>query len=110
METETTFGNISREYFDFITQTGQITYRGSMQVLNTATQTNDFESLVVTTKGKVKAFDLGSLKKGGKPKVTREVTYCKIAIAGTTVLELDKYNMIWKLNGVDRLQKVRSQI
>ena len=105
-------GNISREYFDFITQTGQITYRGSMQVLNTATQTNDFESLVVTTKGKVKAFDLGSLKKGGKgePKVTREVTYCKIAIAGTTVLELDKYNMIWKLNGVDRLQKVRSQI
>lgn len=42
--------------------------------------------------------------------VTREVTYCKIAIAGTTVLELDKYNMIWKLNGVDRLQKVRSQI
>lgn len=109
---ETTFGNISREYFDFITQTGQITYRGSMQVLNTATQTNDFESIVVTTKGKVKAFDLGSLKKGGKgePKVTREVTYCKITIAGSTVLELDKYNMIWKLNGVDRLQKVRSQI
>lgn len=35
-----------------ITQTGQITYRGSMQVLNTATQTNDFESIVVTTKGK----------------------------------------------------------
>ena len=112
LETETTFGNISREYFDFITQTGQITYRGSMQVLNTVTQTNDFESIVVTTKGKVKAFDLGSLKKGGKgePKVTREVTYCKIAIAGSTVLELDKYNMIWKLNGVDRLQKVRSQI
>lgn len=83
-----------------------------MQVLNTATQTNDFESIVVTTKGKVKAFDLGSLKKGGKgePKVTREVTYCKITIAGSTVLELDKYNMIWKLNGVDRLQKVRSQI
>ena len=25
LETETTFGNISREYFDFITQTGQIT-------------------------------------------------------------------------------------
>lgn len=112
LETETTFQNISREMFDFITQTGNVTYRGSMQVLNTATQTNDFEGLVVTTKGKVKSFELGSLKKGGKgePKVVREITYCKIQIGGTTVLELDKYNLIWKLNGVDRLQKVRSQI
>lgn len=112
MESETSFQNISREFFDFITQTGMVTYRGSMQVLNTATQTNDFESIVVTTKGKVKSFELGSLKKGGKgePKVVREITYCKIAIAGETVLELDKFNMIWKLNGVDRLQKVRSQI
>ena len=52
------------------------------------------------------------LKKGGKgePKVVREITYCKIQIGETTVLELDKYNLIWKLNGVDRLQKVRSQI
>lgn len=112
LETGTTFQNISREYFNFITETGQITYRGSMQVLNTSTQTNDFEGIVVTTKGKVKSFDLGTLTKGGKgePKVTREITYCKITIGGTNVLELDKYNMIWKLNGVDRLQKVRSQI
>ena len=58
------------------------------------------------------ARHLNRLKKGGKgePKVVREFTYCKIQIGGTTVLELDKYNLIWKLNGVDRLQKVRSQI
>jgi hypothetical protein len=112
LETETTFQNISQEYFDYITQTGQITYRGSMQVLNTASQTNDYESIVVVTKGKVKSFDLGTLKKGGKgePKVVREITYCKITIGGSAVLELDKYNMVWKLNGVDKLQKVRSQI
>ncbi len=112
METETSFQNIGRELFDFITQTGMVTYRGSMQVLNTATQTNDYESIVVTTKGKVKSFELGSLKKGGKgePKVVREITYCKVTIGGVSVLELDKFNMIWKLNGVDRLQKVRSQI
>lgn len=112
LETETTFQNISREYFDFITQTGNVTYRGSMQVLNTATQTNDYEGLVITTRGKVKSFELGSLKKGGKgePKVVRELTYVKISIGGTNVLELDKFNMIWKLNGVDLLQKIRSQI
>lgn len=112
LETETKFENISREYFDYVTQTGIITYRGSMQVLNTATQTNDFEGLVVTTKGKVKSFDLGSLKKGGKgePTVVREITYIKITIGGYDVLELDKFNLVWKLNGVDRLQKVRAQI
>lgn len=112
METETSFQNIGRELFDFITQAGMITYRGSMQVLNTATQTNDYEGIVVITKGKVKSFELGSLKKGGKgePKVVREITYCKITIGSVTVLEMDKFNMIWKLNGVDRLQKVRSQI
>ena len=55
---------------------------------------------------------MGSLKKGGKgePKIVRELTYCKVTIGGKNVLELDKYNLIWKLNGVDRLQEVRSQI
>lgn len=112
LETETTFANIGQEYFDFITQTGTVTYRGSMQVLNIATQTNDFVGIVVTTKGKVKSFDLGALKRGGKgePKVTREITYAKITIDGNVVLELDKFNMIWKLNGKDLLKKVRSQI
>ena len=112
LETETTFQNISTEMFDFITHTGIVTYRGSMQMTDTAMQTNDFQGIVVTTKGKVKSFELGTLKKGGKgePKVVRELTYCKITIGGKAVLELDKYNLIWKLNGVDRLQKVRSQI
>lgn len=112
LETETTFQNIGTEMFDYITQTGIVTYRGSMQMTNTASQTTDSESVVITTKGKVKSFDMGTLKKGGKgePKVVREITYCKVTIGGKAVLELDKYNMIWKLNGVDKLQKIRSQI
>ena len=112
LESETSFQNIGEEYFHFLTQTGIVTYRGSMQVLNTATQTNDFEGIVVTTKGRVKSFDLGTLKRGGKgePKIVRELTYVKITIGGQNVLELDKFNMVWKLYGVDRLQKVRSQI
>ncbi len=112
LETETTFQNIGTEMFDYITHTGMIVYRGSMQMTNTATQTNDSQSIVFTTKGKVKSFDLGTLKKGGKgePKIVREITYCKLTIGGKNVLELDKYNLIWKLNGVDLLEKVRSQI
>lgn len=111
-EVETTFQNISKEYFDMIAATGTIVYRGSMQVLNTSTQTNDFEGIVVTVKGKVKSFDLGTLTKGGKgePSITREITYIKVQIGGSNVLELDKFNNIYKINGVDLLQKVRSQI
>ena len=83
-----------------------------MQVLDTETQTNDFQGITIITKGRVKSFELGTLKRGGKgePKIVRELTYVKIMINGKDVLELDKFNMIWKLNGVDRLQKVRSQI
>ncbi len=112
LETEVSFQNIGEEYFNYITQSGLVIYRGSMQMTDTATQTNDYQSITVTVKGKVKSFALGNLKRGGKgePKVVREITYCKILIGGKNVLELDKYNMIWKLNGVDRLQKVRSQI
>ena len=112
LETETTFQNIGQELFDYITQTGLVIYRGSMQMTDTASITNDNQGIVVVTNGKVKSFDLGTLKKGGKgePKVVRELTYCKVTIGGNTVLELDKYNLIWKRNGVDRLEKVRSQI
>lgn len=112
LEIENTFQNIGTEMFDYITHTGMVVFRGSMQMMDTATQRNDFQGIAVTVKGKVKSFDLGNLKKGGKgePKVVREITYCKVTINGKNVLELDKYNMVWKLNGVDRLEKVRSQI
>ena len=112
LESETSFQNIGEEYFHFLANTDIVTYRGSMQVLDTATQRNDFQGIVVVTKGKVKSFELGTLKRGGKgePKIVRELTYVKISIGGKVVLELDKFNMIWKLNGVDCLQKVRSQI
>ena len=106
------FQNIGKEYFLFLAQTGIVTYRGSMQVLNTANQTNDFQQVTVVTKGKVKSFELGVLKRGGKgePKIVRELYYVKITIGGQEMIELDKFNMVWKINGVDRLQKVRSQI
>ena len=60
----------------------------------------------------LKSFELGTLKRGGKgePKIVRELYYIKITIGGEEMIELDKFNMVWKINGVDRLQKVRSQI
>ena len=112
IETEDTFTNLSKEYFRLASLNGLVTYRGSMQVLNTSTQVNDFVPVVVTTGGRAKNLDLGAFKKGGKgePKVTHEITYIKITISNEVLLELDKFNMIFKLNGVDLLQKVRSQI
>lgn len=112
LESETSFQNIGKEYFNFLRQTDTVTYRGSMQILDMETQTNDFQNVTVVTKGRVKSFELGTLKRGGKgeAKIVRELTYVKVIIDGETMLELDKFNMIYKLDGVDLLQKVRSQI
>lgn len=112
LESETSFQNIGKEYFNFLKQTDAVTYRGSMQILDTETQTNSFQNITVVTKGRVKSFELGTLKRGGKgeAKIVRELTYVKVIIDSETMLELDKFNMIWKLDGVDLLQKVRSQI
>lgn len=112
LETEVSFNNISQQYFDLVAATGLVTYRASMQVLNTGTQMNDFVPIAINISGKVKNFDMGNMKKGGKgePKIVREITYIRILIDGKNVLELDKYNMIYKVNGVDKLAKIRSQI
>ena len=45
LETETTFQNIGQELFDYITQTGLVIYRGSMQMNDTASMTNDNQGI-----------------------------------------------------------------
>ena len=41
--------------------------------------------------------------------VEMEILYIKIEVNNKTVLELDKLNFIYVLNGVDMLAKIRSQ-
>ena len=94
------------------TKPGELTLRGSMQCMDPTTGETDYYPLKVVVRGKAKKITNGKLVKGKKmeAEVELEVLYIKITINSTTVLELDKLNFKYVLNGEDMLAKVRSQV
>lgn len=112
MKLEIPFANMSGDFFAFAASTNPVVIRGSMEIFNTQTQAKDTVPIVVTVKGRTLNINPGVLKKGGKgePSITKEITYIKITINGSTMVELDKLNNICIMGGVDLLAKIRSQI
>lgn len=39
-----------------------------------------------------------------------EITYIKVLVDGREILELDKYNFIYRVDGVDALAQMRQQL
>lgn len=68
------------------------------------------KGLRVVTRGLVKSIDLGKVKQGSPMdvKIKRELTYIMVESDGKTMLELDKLNGVYKVNGTDVLAKARS--
>ncbi|HDR9259634.1 TPA: phage major tail tube protein [Burkholderia vietnamiensis] len=66
--------------------------------------------VIHTMRGKVKEIDQGTVKTGeaAKLKTTMTLTYYRLDHGGTTVIEIDVPNMIFKQNGVDKLANARS--
>lgn len=60
-------------------------------------------------RGKCATLKLGTLKAATamSSSVTLNISYIKISLNGKELVELDKLNGIFKINGVDILQKVR---
>nr|DAG59528.1 MAG TPA: tail tube protein [Caudoviricetes sp.] len=112
MKMEVPFVNLSADFFAFAASTEPIVIRGAMELLNTQTQSKELTAITITVKGRTMNINPGTLKKGGKgePKITKEITYIKLAINNETVLELDKLNSIYSIGGVDQFAKVRSMI
>lgn len=88
-----------------------VTLRGSMQFMNSATGTTDHYPVKVVIRGKCKKYSLGKMTKGKKmdPSVELEILYIKIDVNSKPVVELDKANFKYAVNGVDLLKKIRSQ-
>ena len=61
--------------------------------------------------GKAKTTTLGKVAKGKKmeSEVELEILYIKVEINNAVVLELDKLNFVFVLNGKDMLAQIRSQ-
>lgn len=89
----------------------QLTLRGSMQFMNSTTGVTDHYPVKVVVRGKCKKYSLGKMTKGKKmdPSVELEILYIKISVNYKSVVELDKANFKYAVNGTDLLAKIRSQ-
>lgn len=85
-----------------------LTLRASEQVL--AAQGIEFKGMRVVTRGMFKGITGGSVKAGSptNSSVKLELTYYLIEVDGKKLIELDKLNCKYKVNGVDMLAKASS--
>lgn len=107
------FSNLYEDIFNLMDTTNppQLTLRGSMQVMNSATGGTDYVPVKIVVRGKATTSSLGKFVKGkkGEPEIELEILYLKVMIKNKTTLELDKLNSVFAVNGKDMLAKVRSQ-
>jgi P2 family phage contractile tail tube protein len=89
-----------------------ITLRGSLQVTDKSTNATDYIGVKVVLRGKCTKYQPGKVDAGKKTEaqINLAIAYIRIDIDGKTQVELDKLNLTYKLNGVDLLEKVKSQI
>lgn len=89
----------------------KITLRGSMQYIDGKTGEKKYKPVRVVARGWNKSFEPGKLKigEGMDTKIKLEVVYYLIEVNGKQVIELDKLNTVFKLNGKDMLKEIRKQ-
>jgi P2 family phage contractile tail tube protein len=87
-------------------------FRGSAQLLDSQLGTVTTQPVRISINGRQKGFKPGKFEPG-KPMETDcdiEVEKLLIVVADVEIIELDKLNMIFKVNGTDYLESVRSDL
>ena len=86
-----------------------LTFRASAQSTVKATGAIDYNGMRVVERGRLKGFTPGTLELGKQmnAKITMELLYILIEVGGKTMLEYDKLNPRFVVNGRDLLEKVR---
>lgn len=109
-EIEIPFRVIDQEAVDMLDMTKSVTLtiRGAQQTTNSEGDI-EFRPMRVVVRGRSKKFSPGKVKAGStmETKVTLTVLYILIELEGKPILELDKLNEVYKINGIDVLAKVR---
>lgn len=87
-------------------------FRGASQVYDAATGEYRVQALKVTVRCTPKTTEFGKLDVGTTSDASNEfeVFYLKVSIDGRTIVEIDKYNYICIINGVDYMRKVREAL
>lgn len=109
-EMEIPFRVADQEAVDMMdmTKAVRLTLRGAQQTTN-----NDgdiqFRSMRVVVRGRCKKFSPGKVKNGSAmdTKITLTVLYIMIELDGEQMVELDKFNEVFKIRGVDIIKKIK---
>lgn len=90
----------------------ELTIRGAQQTQNRATGSIDTQSVRIAMRAMPKNLELGTFAVGSTTDTSMEmeVTYIKIDVAGVTIVEIDKLNMKFEVNGVDLMRGVRDAL
>lgn len=108
------FRMIDKDYFGMLNtgEQSKLVLRSSIQQRNRETGgTLSTQAMRVVFRGHPTGSDMGTVKIGDlmNASITMEVTYLLIEMGGVTMLELDKLNSIYKVNGKDLLADIRKQ-
>ncbi len=92
------------------TQTLEI--RGNIQSFNQQLGTYEQHGLKIFVKGLAKKLEGGKAEVGATMDIPQEfeVIYYKKSLNGEELIEIDKFNYVYKVNGVDQLKQVRENL
>ena len=95
-----------------IPQAHTLTLRAAQTKHDPATGTNSQEGLKVVCRGVPKSYSVGTFKQGESTETTTklELSYIKITRGSVVVLELDKFNHIFVVEGIDYMKEIRDLI
>lgn len=90
----------------------ELTLRGSEQFMDRKTGNTEDIPVKIVIRGKATTNTLGTLAKGkkGEPEIEIETLYIKVDVNNSTVLELDKLNFKYLVNGTDLMAKIRKNV
>ena len=91
-----------------MTKAVQLEIRGAQQTTNTEGDI-EFRPMRVVVRGRGGKLTTGKVKAGSPmdTAITLTILYILIEVDGKTVVELDKLNEVYKVNGVDVLAKIK---
>ena len=111
MEMEIAFMSLCEGTFSIMdpTETASLTLNGAIQGSDTGTGAVGYVPVSISVRGLLKKFTPGSMKAGAKmnSSVTLGLNYYKIVLDGKTMLEIDRFNGVYTINGTDILKEVR---
>lgn len=110
---ELTMKTLFQKSFDFLTYSGKsLILRAAQQSVDSKNGQISHRGLKITMKWQPKGLDLGTLAKGAQTesKNTLEIFYIKIEENGKELLELDKLNYVYRINGKDQLASIKKLI